>query len=184
MKNLILIGNKPINKDMSFIDSNYDYVFRVNKMCNLGNTGYRIDGVYLGLYSDFIITHKGGKNKTYYKTAKDIYMLPILKKFFWEYKEYMSQEQYDNIKFLDFDAARINLKACLTSTVCVLWNILNDKNFINNYKIHLTGLDIEGREELLKNGDEWKNTAHANAGAIEEKYIKDCINNGLITYIE
>ena len=182
-KKLILIGNKPISKDMSFIDSEFDYILRVNKMCNLGTTGNRIDGVYLGLYSDFTLVHKGGKHKDLYKTAKDIYMLPLLWNFFFEYKEYMSTEQYKAIKFFDFDAARTSIGACATSTVCILWNLLNNKEITDNYEIYLTGIDIEGRDELLKNGNEWKDSLHANAGEAEERFIKDCINKGLVKYV-
>lgn len=182
--NLIIIGNKPMKKDMSFIDSEFDYILRINKMCNLGDTGNRIDGVYLGLYSDFVHVHKGGKHKHLYRTAKDIYMLPLLKEFFWEYKEYITQEQYNNIKLVDFDAARVDLKCCATSTICMLWNILNNKEYTDNYKIHIAGIDIEGRDSLLQTGAEWKNTPHAHAGKKEEEYLNYCINNNLVAFVD
>lgn len=180
---LLLIGNKPLKNDYSFFDDEFDYIFRVNRMCNFGNTGKRIDGLFLGAYPDFTTVFKGGEFKEYYKTAKDIYMTPLLKKYFWEYKLYISEEQYKNIKFFNFDKGIKTLGGPITSTVNILFNLVEDNEINNKYDIYLTGLDIENRNHLLSTGEPWKNTMHSIVGQIEEDFIKKIINDNKITFI-
>ena len=179
---LIIIGNKPISHDMSFIDSEFDYILRVNRMLNFGNTGYRIDGLFLGAYRDFKTTYRGGEYREWYSSVKDIYMTPRIKKNFNNWSEYITKIQYDNIKLWDFQKAKKELDANLTSSICVIWSVLNDSEFTDNYEIWFTGLDIE-RSELMKTGNPWKDTGHKDAGEAETRYLKSCINSGILNYL-
>lgn len=184
MEKLILIGNKPVTKDMSYIDNEFDYVLRVNRMLNLGNTGNRIDGVFLGAYYDFVNKFNGGPHRDKYKSIKDIYMTPEIKGSFYHYPLYITQEQWDNTKIYDFSIAKKNIGCNATSTVCMLYSLLHDDNIKSKYDIYLTGLDIEGRGKMMEEGLQWKYTGHKLVGDIEEQYIKKCINDKLIKFIE
>ena len=183
-KRFILIGNKPLRGDYSWIDTEYDKIFHINKMDNLGNSGRRVSGLYLGAYPDFSAV-KGGRNREYFKEAKEIYMLPIPYRFFWDWSDYISAEQFAGIKLIDFDEARRYFGAATTSTVNILWLLVNGRiEEFKGYEVTLAGLDVEGRAELLKTGAPWAGTGHAQAGAAEERWLRELIDSGQIKYLD
>ena len=64
-KRLILVGNKPIYRTgLHTIVDSFDYVLRISRMNNLGNTGYRIDGIYLEANNVLKMFSRAVKTKT------------------------------------------------------------------------------------------------------------------------
>lgn len=182
MKKLIVIGNKPIDHDMSFIDEEFDYILRINRMINFGNTGNRIDGLFLGAYTDFKKVYKGGEYRQWFMSVKDIYLTDQIKRNFRNWNEFITKIQWDNAISWDFVKAKKELGCNATSSICTLWTILNDPGFTSEYEIWFTGLDIE-RGEMMKVGDPWKNTGHNNAGKGETDFLKNSINQGILKYL-
>lgn len=175
MKKLLLIGNGPIGKDISDKVNQFDYVFRVNRMTNLHETGTRIDGVYIGVYKDFLDIYKGGENKEYYKTAGRIFLdmygkFTLLNK----WKDYMTEEQWHNVGIIHL----FSPVPCATTTIRVLDHLLSTS--AKEYEIWIAGIDVEGRGDLMAKGEPWKGTCHAETGYDEEKYLKDLIKNNKI----
>lgn len=181
---LIIIGNKQINKDMSFIDDNFDYIFRVNRMLNFFNTGTRIDGLFLGAYWDFRNIYRGGIYRDWYKSAKDIYLTEQIRtNISNKWDQYITKIQWDNAKIFDFKKAKKELGANLTSTICVIWSVLQDPKFTEKYDIWFTGLDVYNRGKLLSTGEYWINTKHKDAGEVESNFLIQCMNEGKLNYL-
>jgi hypothetical protein len=63
----------------------------------------------------------------------------------------------------------------------MLADLLNS-SWRDRYHIYITGLDIENRAELIDYSPLW--SYHNGAGIFEEKYLKNHIENGLITRIK
>lgn len=184
IQRLILIGNKPLRENHLWIDTEYDKIFRINKMDNLGNSGERIDALYLGAYPDFTAA-KGGKHRARYREARSICMLPIPHRFFWDWSDYITREQFERIQLIDFTEARCFFKAATTSTINILWLLLNGKFAeFKDYEITLAGVDVEGRAELLRTGEPWRDNEHSKAGATEERWLKELISTGRIKYLD
>ena len=133
-------------------------------------------------YNDFKTTYKGGIYREWYQSVKDIYVTPQIKEHFTDWPEYITKIQWDNIKTWDFFAVKRILGANVTSSICVIWSILHDPVFVDNYEIWFTGLDIE-REEMMRVGDPWKNTKHKDAGKVESDFLRSSIESGILKYL-
>lgn len=184
VKQLILIGNKPIEGDYGFIDAEYDKVFRINKMCNWGQTGRRVDALYLGAFPHFTLVN-GGKHREHLRDAGQVYMLPIVHKMFWEWRDYLTPQQYYGAEMVNFQEPRDYFGTATTSTIDVLWLLVNERiAAYKGYEITLAGVDVEGRAELLRTGEPWRDNEHSKAGATEERWLKELISTGRIKYLD
>lgn len=182
-KRLILVGNKPVYRTgLHTIVDSFDYVLRISRMNNLGNTGYRIDGIYLEAKNVFKNVFKGGENKDEIKRAKNIFMHRFWYERFQERELYLTDQQYDIIEIIDHETAIKDIGfERPTSAVLMLAYLLNS-SWKDRFHIHITGLDIENRAELIDRNPLW--SYHNGAGIFEEKYLKELIANGLITRIK
>ena len=180
-KTLLLIGNGPIPIDISDKVNEFDYVMRVNRMTNFSTTGTRIDGVFIGAYHDFREIYKGGEFKDYFKTAKEVFLTDNLKKWFTDWSEFLTQEQWDNVKIMDFHSNLENIgRTFPTTTICVLNVLTSDPQWYEKYEIWICGITVEGREELMYNGAPWIKTTHRFDGKKEEEFLKKLIAEGRI----
>lgn len=180
-KKLLLIGNGPIPIDISEKVNEFDYVFRVNRMTNFPTTGTRIDGVFIGAYKDFRTIYKGGEFKDYFKTAKQVFLTQELKKWFKDWDEYLTQEQWDNVQIMDFSHNMENIGSKFpTTTLCVLNVLTSFPEWYENYEIWVCGITVEGRSELMYNGQPWIKTLHRFDGEKEEIFLKKLLNENKI----
>ena len=180
-KKLLLIGNGPIPIDISDKVNEFDYVMRVNRMTNFLTTGTKIDGVFIGAYKDFREIYKGGEFKDYFKTAKEVFLTDNLQKWFKNWDEFLTQEQWDNVKLMDFRYNKEKIGTEFpTTSLCVLNVLTSFPEWYENYEIWICGITVEGREELMYNGDAWKRTNHRFDGKKEEDFLKRLINENKI----
>lgn len=184
MKKLLLIGNKLIDKDISAKVDAYDYVVRVNRMNNIPNTGTKINGYYLGMWKDFREKYHGGEHKELIKNAEIVFCCNRVYKNTQNIFDYITQEQYDNVEIIDIDKSRKGIGTKFpTSTISVLWHLVNS-HWADEYEISITGIDIEGRDELFRTNWEWASTAHITAGKAEADYMLKLISEGKIKVLE
>ena len=182
-KRLILVGNKPACRAglPTLVDS-FDYVLRISRMNNLGDTGNRIDGIYLEANHVFKYVFKGGENREEIKRAKNIFMHRNWYDNFQEWNEYLTEEQYYSVEVIDHEAAIKDIGfERPTSAVLMLAYLLNSP-WKDKFHIHITGLDVENRAGLIDNNPLWG--YHNGAGKYEEEYLKRMIRNGIIERIE
>lgn len=180
-KRLLLIGNGPIPLDISDKVNEFDYVLRINRMTNLTNTGKRIDGVFIGAYKDFRTIYKGGEFREYFKTAKQIFLTNNIQKKFDNWSEFLTKDQWDNVKIMDF---KYNLEKVgtthPTTTICVLNVLTSFPEWYDNYEIWICGITVEGREQLMSKGTPWAKTGHRFDGKKEEDFLKKLLDEGKI----
>lgn len=197
-KKLIVIGNKiesPSYKDkiiqkdlyIKAIDS-MDFVCRINRMMNYGDTtGTKTDGLYIGGWPDFVNIYDGGSHKDIMKEIPHIFMYGWcwVSCFKNHWKDYITEEQKNNIIWCDFDLGRIRMDyqhPC--SVISMIDFFCNEKPWCDEYEIWFTGIDVENRGEILANGDPWKNNAHGKGGDKEESYIKKLISEGKLHWLD
>lgn len=182
-KRLILVGNKPVYRTgLHMIVDSFDYVLRVSRMNNLGDTGYRIDGIYLEANNIYKTVFEGGENKNEIQKASNIFMHRYWYEQFQEWELYLTRQQYDTVEIIDHEAAIQDIGfERPTSTVLMLAYLLNS-SWNDRYHIHITGIDVANRAELIDGNPLW--SYHNGAGIYEEKYLKNLIRNGVITRIE
>lgn len=197
MKNLIIVGNKvnpswdpkfSPNKEkyIQAIDS-MDYVCRVNRMNNYGDTGTKTDGLYIGAWKDYIYDYKGGEHVNLIPSIKDIFMVRIAWQVYFKdvYKKFITEKQKDNLIFCNFNEGRERMKyqhPC--STVSMIDYFCNTSKWCDNYNIYCTGIDVYDREHVLATGEPWANNAHKGGGAQERDYILKLIDQGKLKMLE
>lgn len=180
-KKLLLIGNGPIPIDISEKVNEFDYVMRVNRMTNFLTTGTRIDGVFIGAYKDFREFYKGGEFRDYFKTAKEVFLTDNLQKLFKNWDEFLTKEQWDNVQIMDFSTNKENIGTAFPTTTLCLLNVLTTvPEWYENYEIWICGITVEGRKELMYNGEPWKKTNHRFDGEKEETFLKNLIKENKI----
>ncbi|RQO73764.1 hypothetical protein DBR40_13220 [Pedobacter sp. KBW01] len=178
-KNLILVGNKPPMREPlgNEIDS-FDYVMRINRMNYLGHSGNRIDGLFLEANTEFTKIFKGGDNKKSIKSAGQILMRNCWYEMFSEWREYISERQYNGIEIInERNAISETGFERLTSPVLLLGHLLNS-GWAEQYNIWITCLDIENRAIMIDNHSIWQ--WHKGAGLFEERYLKNKLKSGQI----
>lgn len=180
-KRLLLIGNGPIPINISDKVNEFDYVMRINRMTNFLTTGTRIDGVFIGAYKDFREFYKGGEFKEYFKTAKEVFLTDNLKKWFTNWNEFLTQDQWDNIKIMDFKYNKENVGTAFpTTSICVLNVLTSFPIWYENYEIWICGITVNGREKLMKTGTAWSKTLHKFDGKLEEEFLKKLLKENKI----
>lgn len=183
-KRLILIGNGPIPYDISGEINTFDYVFRINRMCNLLLTcSDRIDGLFMGAYRDFKEDYLGGPYKDYFKKAGQIFVTPQIKSDFREWRDYISEEQWNNIKTMDLfkrNLGNIFRSNGSTTTIRVLNELTSNPEWTDEYEIWIAGITVNGRGKLMESGAPWINTTHRFYGHKEEAFLKKLIDNGKV----
>lgn len=182
-KQLILVGNKPFsNLSLAETIDDYDFVIRVNRMTNYGLSGKKTDGVFLGMYSDFIEKYDGGEHRDVFKEASNIFSVQAVKNNE-KVLDYITPEQRDGIEVVKHFYALQDVKVnSITSTVLMLHHLLNS-HWKDEYEITVTGVDIDGRGDIMANGDEWKDNLHGKNGHAEEEWLKSLVEKGLIKYL-
>ncbi len=182
MKKLLLIGNGPIPTDISNQVDSFDYVLRINRMTNLLTTcPSRIDGVFIGAYRDFRHIYKGGEFREYFKTAGQIFLTPPMKKWFDNWSDFLTQDQWDNVQFMDFSLNFKNIGVPFpTTTICVLNVLTSFPEWYENYEIWIAGITVNGREELMSTGEPWAMTGHKFDGKKEEDFLKRLLKENKI----
>lgn len=189
-KDLILIGNKPNIKNISDIVDSYDYVLRVNRMQNYGLSGYRIDGLYICIWHQYLDLLTSEQHEITLK-AKRIYTEPRNVPYFkMHWQQICTEEQYRNhglFRFLNIGFDRIIPNRlpnqCPTSTFKLLDYLLTTPEWMDNYNITITGIDVEGRSDLLNNCKEWNETTHKTVGEAEANFVLNNIKLGNIKYL-
>lgn len=182
-KRLILVGNKPFERDLSAVVDGYDFVVRVNRMNNFGLSGRKIDGYYLGLYTDFVQKYQGGEHRREIRRARQIFCQPrILKKKPLIF-DFINHEQYHGIETTDWAGCQRDTGIRVpTSTMLVLHHLLTT-HWAEEYEISLTGVDIEGRGQMFREQAEWNTTRHRDSGIEEERWLKKIVAEGKIFYL-
>lgn len=172
-KKLLLIGNGPIDVDISEKVSEFDYVLRINRMTNYATTKGKTDGLFIGAYHDYKYIYKGGEYKSHIKDIKDIYLTENLKNNFDNWGDFLTREQWENVKIMDFGSNMKNIGIPFpTTTICVL-NVLTSKpEWYKNYDIWVCGITVNGRGKLMLNGKPWMKTNHRFEGDKEEEFLK------------
>lgn len=198
MKNLLIIGNKqenpeykgqtiPLDPYIQRIDS-MDFVCRINRMMNYGTTtGTKTDGLYIGGWPDFVQTYHGGEHKDVMKTIPHIFLYGWcwVQNFKYYWKDYITQEQKDNIIWCDFDLGRIRMDYMSpTSTISMIDYFCNTAPWCDDYKIWFTGLDVDNRGEIMRNGDPWKNNSHGKGGDKEESYLRKLMAENKLHWLD
>jgi hypothetical protein len=184
MKKLLLLGNGAIPHDISEQVSSFDYVFRINRMTNIENTGDKIDGLFLTFSDDFIKRSDDDKLKEYFAKAKQIFInfetkLKLLYGKKWE--KFISKEQWLNANIMSFSENKKHI-GCnyVTTTIRVLDVITTEPQWCDNYEIWIAGITVDGRAEMMKNGEEWDKKPYRQYGEYEERFLKRLIDEGKI----
>ena len=195
-KKILIIGNKPIpqlsKEKIDFINS-FDIIIRVNGMNNLNETGGRVDWWWLNVWNwDILKKNIGNKD---YSSTKVIFIdkksadlctknelfsnLPLLKN---NTLRFYTQQLHVNILNQEkYWIPNIEEKTIpTTDIICISYMVTK----FPNIKLYLTCLDIDEREILFKTHSNWKNTWHENVGKLESNYLKNCINDNKIEYID
>ena len=182
-KKLILVGNKPFaNDSLAAVIDGYDFVVRVNRMTNFGASGVKTDGVFLGMYSDFINQYDGGEHKDVFRLASQIFAVQMVKNDD-KVLDYITSAQREGLEVVSHFYALCDVNVgSITSAVLMLHHLLRS-HWADEYEITVTGLDIDGRGELMRTGDEWKNNEHGQMGDREEAWLKGLVESGLILYL-
>lgn len=189
MKKLIVVGNKPIEQDLSKEIDNFDFVIRVNRMNNYGNTGSKTDFLAVDPHNEFFELVQKPFDK--FNNAKKL----IINTFFFSPKAaamllqkgiFKRQQLSEAIKIC-FQDYRRNL---VERYVGYDDNSINFTNFFimlcyaiefysKDYQIWFTGIDVNGRGDMMKTNDIWIEN-HSHAGEIEERLLKEFIDNNTI----
>ena len=179
-KKLILVGNKPPRKNglSKEIDS-FDFVLRVNRMNFLGIAGSRIDGLYLEASPVFTHQYEGGENKNKIGGAGRIFMRRHWYMHFDTWARYLTPAQYANIEVIDESSTiRETGFRRLTSSIMLLGHLLHSQ-WVQNYHIYITCLDVEHRARIVDNDRTWD--WHKGAGEVEQEYLLNHIQSASIT---
>lgn len=192
-KKLVVVGNKMISSDLSSKIDSFDFVFRLNRMNNYGLSGKKIDMLAVDPHIEFFKLVKN-ENFDKFHNAKQIllnsffatpkaciklmqknifYPLQIaaaIKINFQQYRQKLVE------RFLGHPDKTINFTNFFIS-VCYCLDNFNDE-----YNIHIACVDIENRGNMMKTNDIWMQN-HASAGIIEEKMLKQFIDEHTITVL-
>ena len=176
-KRLILVGNKPFECDRSAEIDAMDFVVRVNRMNNYGLSGTRIDGYFLGLYTDFVQKYHGGAHRREIRRARQVFCQPrVLRKKPLIF-DFISMEQYAGIETTSWEGCiRDTGIRVPTSTMLVLHHLLTT-HWAEEYDVWLTGVDIEGRGQMFRDCEEWNTTRHRDSGVEEEAWLRRLVND-------
>lgn len=172
-KKLIVVGNKDVYSPL--VDT-FDYVIRINRMTNYGNTGHRTDGLYLEANNIFKRIYTGERLRERINESTHIFMNSNWHRKFEEWTSYLSTHQYALAELIDYEAV-CSLVACPnpTSGVALLAHLLST-SWAEEYDIYIIGFELQNRIEMIEKDPYWG--WHHGAGAAESAYLTDCINSG------
>lgn len=176
-KRLILVGNKPFECDRSAEIDAMDFVVRVNRMNNFGLSGTRLDGYFLGLYTDFVQKYHGGAHRREIRRARQVFCQPrVLRKKPLIF-DFITLEQYAGIETTSWEGCiRDTGIRVPTSTMLVLHHLLTT-HWAEEYDVWLTGVDIEGRGQMFRDCEEWNTTRHRDSGVEEQAWLRRLVND-------
>lgn len=178
-KKLVVVGNKPISYPL--VDT-FDYVIRINRMTNYGDTGYRTDGLYLEANDVFKSIYTGKMLKERISEDTHIFMHPDWHKKFEEWPDFLSVQQYALTELVDY-ATICTLINCSnpTSGVTLLAHLLST-DWVEEYDIHIVGFELQNRVEMIDKDPYW--SWHHGAGVAELSYLNRCIESGVLKVLE
>lgn len=178
-KKLIVVGNKDIS--CSIVDT-FDYVIRINRMTNYGNTGYRTDGLYLEANNVFKNIYTGEMLKKLIDEETHIFMNPKWYRQFYEWRSYLTPRQYMLAELIDYDSICSDIGVHNpTSGVSLLVHLLNS-SWRQEYDIYIVGFELEDRLGMIDNNVYW--AWHYGAGEAELTYLNKCIESGILKVLE
>jgi hypothetical protein len=169
-QSLILVGNKPPRKkSLSKKIDAFDFVIRVNRMNYLGVAGNKIDGAFYEPNWQMSHIYKGGEHKDEIRRIQKIFMRKHWYNSFYDWDNYLTEEQYNNIEIINESYANEGTKVeNPTNAIKVLAHLLNT-DWKNKYDIWITCLDVEHRAYLIENDPIWE--FHKGAGLAEQEYL-------------
>lgn len=174
-KKLVVVGNK--DTLCPAVDT-FDYVIRVNRMTNYGNTGYRTDALYLEANNTFKATYTGDKLRERITKDTHILMNPYWHRRFEEWPTYLSAQQYALTELIDYELIGRTVGCSNpTSGVALLVHLLSTE-WSENYDIHIVGFELQNRANMIDNEPYW--AWHHGAGEAESVYLNNCVELGLI----
>lgn len=197
-KKLLIIGNKPVDNKYNFnefINSEFNYILRVNRFTNIKETGLRMDGLYVNLikaWFDLFIT----ENAQYFSNVKDIFLNKnnrnqklinkLVRNYIIPYNKSVRiiKTNWDHVKMPnEFQTWENDGKTTVPNTtiICIANCI---KYFSKFYDIYFTCLDYKNRDEVLKNGEPWKDSHHINVGKYEDEFLTKMINENKLKFID
>lgn len=196
-KKLLIIGNKiehpnykgmeiPLDVYKNAID-NMDYVCRINRMHNYGVTGTKLDGLYLGGWNDFVQLYKGGEHTDLTYTAKDIYVdrRAWVGGFNTKCKQFISDQQFEHITICPFTEQKQHIQYAFPCSVLLMIDYFATEHpWCDEYEVWVTGIDIENRADVIKNGWQWAKNGHPRGAEAEEAYLKRMLAERKIHWLD
>ena len=167
----------------------FDFVVRVNRMNNYGNTGTKTDLLAVDPHSEFfeLVEKPFGK----YNDAKRL----VVNTFFFSPKSasmllqkgIFKQQQLANAIKLCFQDYRRGLVERYVGNDDGSINFTNFfitlcyaiDSYSNDYQIWFTGVDVNGRGNMMKTNSTWTKN-HSCAGEAEEKLLNQFIGDNII----
>ena len=176
MKKLLLIGNKPLDKDYSSIIDDYDMVVRVNRMLNYNQSKGKTDLWLADVHTPALFE---SEDKEKFLEARNA-ILPYISQ--WPTIKFLSLIGYKGGKhIIKFDS--LNIKKCIpnysygngfriTNSIWMLIYCL--ENFADEYEIHTLGI---GNRYFLNSEEHYY---HKNIYQEEENFIEGLLESGKI----
>lgn len=182
-KKLLLIGNKPLNKNYADKIKEYDFVVRINRMTNFHQTEGKCD-LWLADIHESALDYFREENSSKFINSKNAIVFKHSQK---TSNIYLSEIKYNgNIHIIDFDDIPINkyigvyrynkTGMCITNVIWMLIYCL--ENFLNNYEIHILG--VSGRLFLNSPIHKYHNKIYK----AEEYFVNSLIDKKIITCID
>ncbi len=185
-KKLLVVGNAPIDTDMSKELKDFDYIVRVNRMTNYERCKSKTDllllDIYIGSEWSYIASANNSKR---FSTVKNVISFTDPPKIVCD-KIGITDKAYENMKitsFHDLDIKKYfpNYEYNNHRITNSMWMLLYCiENFSNDYEIWFTCMDVEGRAGLPYLN---KHMAHRGAAQDEENFLKTMIANGTIHFL-
>lgn len=155
MKKLLLIGNGPIENDITEKVNEFDYVVRINRMTNKDKTGDRADACYVILCKQFF-----DANPEPFDSVDTLYIRPC------DVLSYLAGKKrfFQNVKNIKFMP---RLDDRFSTTIGVLKHLLE-----TDYEIWLAGVTIDGRSKLDDKLHPMQEEEYYLKGLLQENKIK------------
>ena len=167
----------------------FDFVIRINRMNNYGNTGTKTDLLAVDPHNEFFELVEKPFDK--YNNAKKL----IINTFFFSPKSALlllqkgifKQQQLSNAIKLCFQDYRRSLveryvgndDGSINFTNFFIMLCYAIDFYSNDYQIWFTGVDVNGRGDMMKTNDIWLKN-HSCAGEVEEALLNQFMDNNII----
>lgn len=192
MNKLIIVGNKIIDKDISKKVDNFDYVIRLNRMSNYGNTGYRTDLWLADFHNEFFKLVQKPYDK--YLNAKTLLIntdRPITAYIKGLKYGIIAKNQLSSAKKIQIKKIAEQLlgkqdwikNKTMPTNYFLLTKYIID-NYLDKAEIWTTGIDIEKRDVLFNTHSAYENSWHNNIGQFESMMLNKWIQDKKLHVLE